>query len=208
VSSLNSVGQSSFTRAAGLRSVGEEVRALQKFLNVAGFTVALAGPGSFGRETNVFGAATRNALMQFQKANGIDPTGYFGPLTRAAVNASLISSVGTGGAPAGTPNTPSTPSTGSANNAGNNAGGASGKVFTRSLATGNTGNDVKTLQKFLNTRGFTIAQTGPGSPGRETTVFGDATQYQLRQFQKANGIPATGFFGPQTKAKIEALMKR
>jgi len=64
--------------------VSEDVRKLQKYLNAKGFTVASAGAGSPGNETTKFGAATKAAVIKFQKANGIKPTsGYYGPLTRA-----------------------------------------------------------------------------------------------------------------------------
>ncbi|MDO8470234.1 MAG: peptidoglycan-binding domain-containing protein [bacterium] len=46
----------------------------------------LNGPGSSGNETAKFGFATRAAVKQLQTNKSISPTGYFGPLTRAAVN--------------------------------------------------------------------------------------------------------------------------
>src|ERR1019366_367458 len=73
-------------------------------------------------------------------------------------------------------------------------------VFTRDLQLGDTGEDVRALQEFLNTHGYQLANYGPGSPGNETTKFGYATQYQLAQFQKQHSItPATGYFGPLTR---------
>ncbi|HTW96455.1 MAG TPA: peptidoglycan-binding protein, partial [Candidatus Methylomirabilis sp.] len=64
-----------------------DVKELQKFLNSHGFTVAAAGPGSKGKETDYFGNATRAALIKLQKAKNISPAaGYFGPLTREVVN--------------------------------------------------------------------------------------------------------------------------
>ncbi len=69
-------------------SLGDEVKALQMFLNSHGFTIAASGPGSAGNETNMFGALTKAALAKYQAAKGITPAaGFFGPLTRAAVNA-------------------------------------------------------------------------------------------------------------------------
>jgi hypothetical protein len=76
----------SFARDLRLGSTGEDVRALQIYLNAQGFAVATAGAGAPGQETTYFGPATRAALARFQAAHGIEPAvGYFGPLTRAAL---------------------------------------------------------------------------------------------------------------------------
>lgn len=75
--------------------------------------------------------------------------------------------------------------------------------FTKNLKTGNRSEDVKNLQKFLNTNGFTIATTGAGSPGNETTFFGALTRSALIKFQKSKNIqPWVGYFGPITRAYI------
>jgi hypothetical protein len=64
-----------------------DVKALQKFLNANGFIIAKTGAGSPGKETTLFGSATRSALIKFQKANKITPAvGYFGAVTRRLVN--------------------------------------------------------------------------------------------------------------------------
>ena len=65
---------------------GEDVRALQRFFNQKGYSVALAGAGAPGSETTYFGNLLQGALKKYQQAQGIDATGYFGPLTRARVN--------------------------------------------------------------------------------------------------------------------------
>jgi hypothetical protein len=74
--------------------------------------------------------------------------------------------------------------------------------FLHDLKLGQTGSDIRALQQYLNTHGFIIATTGFGSPGHETTKFGPATQKGLKALQKSLGLPATGFFGPMTRAKI------
>lgn len=69
-------------------TLGSEVKALQMFLNGHGYMVAVSGPGSAGNETTFFGSLTKAALIEYQQAKGIAPAvGFFGPLTRAAVNA-------------------------------------------------------------------------------------------------------------------------
>ncbi|MBP9851492.1 MAG: peptidoglycan-binding protein, partial [Candidatus Pacebacteria bacterium] len=75
-----------FTKDLKLGMKDKEVKMLQQYLNQKGFTVSLSGPGSFGNETEVFGKATRAALIKFQKANKITPAaGYFGPMSRGVV---------------------------------------------------------------------------------------------------------------------------
>ena len=74
------------------------------------------------------------------------------------------------------------------------------------MTIGSTGSDVKALQVFLNTHGFTVASSGNGSLGNESTYFGPATKAALVKFQKDHGITATGFFGPLTRTAIEAAI--
>ncbi len=77
--------------------------------------------------------------------------------------------------------------------------------FTRNLALNQTGTDVKALQQFLNAHGFTVAAKGAGSSGSETDFFGRATYAALVRFQKSVGLPATGWFGPMTRTKVNAI---
>jgi hypothetical protein len=73
--------------------------------------------------------------------------------------------------------------------------------FTVNLELGDKHHEVKLLQQFLNNNGYTVAQTGPGSKGNETTIFGYATKAALIRFQVANNIsPAVGYFGTVTRA--------
>ncbi len=78
--------------------------------------------------------------------------------------------------------------------------------FTRDLTVGSKGDDVKALQQFLNSKGYKVADTGAGSPGNETTIFGPLTKAALAKYQKAVGIsPAVGYFGPKTRAYVASL---
>lgn len=87
---------------------------------------------------------------------------------------------------------------------GNTSSGTTGFTFTRDLKLGSIGEDVRMLQKLLNTRGHTVAASGPGSSGNETTSFGPATRAALIRFQQAKGIvPASGYFGPKTRAAVQ-----
>lgn len=79
-------------------------------------------------------------------------------------------------------------------------------IFTRDLELGSIGEDVRQLQKLLNSKGFIISQSGPGSIGNETTIFGPATQSALIRFQISNSVsPASGYFGIITRSLINKL---
>jgi len=81
----------SFTKDLTLGSTGDDVKALQQFLNAAGYQVSASGAGSVGNESTYFGSLTQAALAKYQAAKGITPSvGYFGPKTRA-----YIASLGT-----------------------------------------------------------------------------------------------------------------
>jgi|GEM_PF-3243777 len=76
--------------------------------------------------------------------------------------------------------------------------------FTRNLYIGSRGNDVKMLQKALNSMADTqVAVSGAGSPGNETEYFGPATRNAVIAFQAKTGVtPALGYFYPLTRAKM------
>ncbi|MEX0651950.1 MAG: hypothetical protein WD509_00540 [Candidatus Paceibacterota bacterium] len=93
--------------------------------------------------------------------------------------------------------------------------GGTGFTFTQNFSQGDTGNEVMELQKFLNTDSTTqVAVSGAGSPGNETSFFGPATHAAVIKFQNqyASEVLApvglatgTGFWGPSSRAKANAL---
>lgn len=75
--------------------------------------------------------------------------------------------------------------------------------LSRNLTLNSRGEDVRLLQKMLNEKGFTVALSGAGSPGNETTFFGPATRAAVIKFQVANRIaPAFGYVGPITRGAL------
>lgn len=80
----------SFSRDLTIGSTGADVTALQNWLISKGHAIAAGATGYFG-------AQTQAALAAYQAAAGISPAaGYFGPITRAKVNAGGSTSGGTG----------------------------------------------------------------------------------------------------------------
>jgi predicted chitinase/LysM repeat protein len=69
------------------------------------------------------------------------------------------------------------------------------------LKRGSQGAAVKQLQAALVKAGHMTQKemnTGPG-------VFGPRTEDALQEFQKKHGVPATGYYGPKTRAAFEKL---
>nr|MBP7005604.1 fibronectin type III domain-containing protein [Patescibacteria group bacterium] len=80
-----------FKKNLSVGSTGEDVRRLQKFLNAQGYFVAKTGPGSPNNETVRYGAATKQALIRFQKAKKINPAnGNLFDKTRSVINKAIL----------------------------------------------------------------------------------------------------------------------
>lgn len=94
--SAASVCPYTWTRDLNTGATGADVKMLQQFLNADADTrVAAEGVGSAGMETETYGPMTAAAVSKFQvkyradilsPANLVNPTGYFGPSTRAKAN--------------------------------------------------------------------------------------------------------------------------
>lgn len=78
---------------------------------------------------------------------------------------------------------------------------ASSHTYNVNLTLGSTGADVVALQTMLQNKGFLVIPSGI-SKG----YFGGLTQSALAQYQASVGIsPATGYFGPITRAHFNGL---
>lgn len=135
--------------------------------------------------TGYFGPLTREALMEYQRSKNLDANGIVDERTYTHIFASQSEGTSAESVIVGNGASTSTP------------------TFARNLEVGVTGADVRALQIFLNTHRFPLAESGPGSPGSETDMFGGLTRAALSRFQSANNIsPAAGYFGPITRALI------
>lgn len=171
-------------------------RFLQRFLinNGAGpYAISLAKTGA----TGYFGKLTKNALAEYQKTAGISPAaGYFGPLTKTDILAALNP----------------------ADAIIELAAETSTEIITeaeipyslvaqidKNLKMGSDGKEVVWLQDFLidaDSGPLTRALAKTGATG----YFGATTKDALAEYQLTVGIkPASGYFGPVTKASIRTL---
>jgi hypothetical protein len=87
--------------------------------------------------------------------------------------------------------------------------------FTQNLTTGDRGQQVMQLQTFLNAEtGVSVAQSGPGAPGNETSYFGPLTAQAVTAFQNKHSADVlapvgltsgTGYWGPSSRAKANSI---
>jgi len=126
-----------------------------------------------GPISGYFGPLTLAAVKAHQAANNLPQTGYVGPLTRGVLNSS-------------TP-VAAAPSTG-------NVLGVSTFSFNSDLRQGMSGNDVTQLQTKLTSEGV---YTGP-----ITGTFGTLTLKAVKAYQASKGLPQTGFVGTLTRAQL------
>jgi peptidoglycan hydrolase-like protein with peptidoglycan-binding domain len=144
---------------------GEHVRYLQQRLQAHGYPITV---------DSYFGQETQNAVINFQRMQGLAADGIVGRLTWNALEQS-----GMGGST--TPPTPSQPSPGST---------------TRPvLRRGDRGEDVVYLQNLLREHGYSLTADG---------IFGGLTESHVRSFQSRNGLTVDGIVGQNTWAALEA----
>jgi peptidoglycan hydrolase-like protein with peptidoglycan-binding domain len=75
---------------------------------------------------------------------------------------------------------------------------ALGATFSHNLSLGTTGTDVSSLQQFLSDEHL--------YGGPITATLGPNTQSALVKFQLQQGIAATGFFGPASRAAANTIL--
>ncbi|MFB6212772.1 MAG: peptidoglycan-binding protein, partial [Candidatus Magasanikbacteria bacterium] len=181
-----------FSRNLELGNEGPAVKKLQVYLNNHGYKLAKKGPGSPGNETNYFGPKTRRALKEFQVDHsskilapvGLEnATGYFGPSTRSFINSN--SSV----------------------EFSKDRSSSFSYTFKSEHDIGDTGPEVKALQKALDLENCFDYKSYTG-------YFGPITKKGVKCFQEKyekdvlnpwNLDKGTGFFGSTTIEKMNEL---
>ena len=176
-SSGNSTGGYYFTKSLAIGSESSEVLELQKRLASLGFF--------FLTPTSYYGSITSSAVKKFQSSRGLEPVGFVGPGTRAALNASGAS---VGASVATAVITSVSPLVATAN--GNRY------VFTKSLAIGSENSEVLELQKRLASLGFFFVTP--------TSYYGPVTAAAVKKFQASVGLEQVGFVGSGTRAALNA----
>lgn len=188
LSELNSEGQTIFGRsleypdAISEGDQGEKVTILQFFINV------IASVNPFVPSvpiTGTFGGDTKNAVIAFQQNNNLETDGIVGVKTWSAmydefkgiVDVIFIGNV---------LNISTAPFPG------------------RTLSNGDTGDDVRELQQYLNV----ISLTNPGLPAVEVTgEYGSQTRQAVTQYQQAFDLLVTGTVDEQTWNSIANTYK-
>jgi len=158
------VNASSFTFNNNLKigtTYKADTKELQNFLNQEGYNC--------GTVDGLFGNKTKVAVILFQSASGLTPDGSVGPITRGYINrmVSLLPDDDTNPTPDPTP------------------------LIDRTLKLGMTGDDVSTLQTYLNNHGYDV--------GTADGKFGLKTQAKVILFQVNNGLSADGLVGNATR---------
>ncbi len=175
------------------------VKVLQDFLYEKGYLKVV--PNSY------FGPGTFTAVKEYQTANGINPTGVVGPVTRASLKAVTCSAStplqpspakATTTTPLKTELVPKTESTSVVTSKATTT--LPTKIvcttLTESLGIGSESAAVLSLQEYLYVKGYLKA--APNG------YFGQGTYAAVVAFQNENGITQTGTVGPLTREKLKA----
>ncbi len=150
-------------------SSGELVAALQTKLKELGYFT--------GTVDGQYGSATAQAVMKFQRANGLTADGVAGTQTLTRLySGSAVSAA--------------TPAPAQQNAASNTS-----PIKATLLRRGDTGSDVKALQQRLVELGYLAAADG---------IYGSKTVNAVAAFQKKNGLTADGVAGAMTLNRLNS----
>ena len=165
----------------GVRS--DAVRTLQQNLKTLGYYD--------GSVTGNFGRLTKEAVYNFQKANGLSADGVAGAKTLSSISGKLSGNGSSG-------NSSSSGSSNSSGSSSSNNGSDSSTLLNTSvmLQQGSSNSEVLKLQNMLASLGFYT--------GNKTGNFGALTADAVMAYQKSKGLTADGIAGKKTLAAINA----
>jgi peptidoglycan hydrolase-like protein with peptidoglycan-binding domain len=155
---------------------GAEVTAVQQRLQELGYFKA--------NITGYFDPRTKDAVIQFQQAKGLEPDGIVGRNTLVALGGKSK----TGSQRVRSRNLQPLPSPQSVRE--------SRESSSRILQLGDRGSQVMAVQESLEAAGFPSGADG---------IFDQATQKAVIRFQQAKGLAPDGIVGPQTLAALPAI---
>jgi len=177
-SSSSSSGSSSSSSSSSLLKYGvksDAVRQMQQNLKDLGFYS--------GSITGNFGNLTKQAVYEFQRANGLSADGVAGSKTLAKIESKLSGSS-------------SSSSSSGSSSSGSSSSGSSSISTAATLQLGSKNDEVLKLQKALEKLGYYT--------GNKTGNYGEKTAEAVKAFQKAHGLTADGIAGKKTIAAINA----
>lgn len=150
-----------------------------KGANVTELQQALIASGVYvpGGADGVFGQATKTAVSNYQRWNGLPITGEVDATTSSRLK------LGSGAVPAATPG-PTAP-----------APTAAANPSFSGMTIGARGDNVKILQRALVAAGITVRGGADG-------VFGAMTAAAVTKYQQAKGLPATGVLDDASIASL------
>lgn len=184
-SSSNAAANSSGLLKYGVRS--DAVRTLQQNLKTLGYYD--------GSVTGNFGRLTKEAVYNFQKANGLSADGVAGAKTLSSISGKLSGNSSSGNSSSSGSSNSNSSSSGSSSS---NNGSDSSTLLNTSvmLQQGSSSSEVLKLQNMLASLGFYT--------GNKTGNFGALTADAVMAYQKSKGLTADGIAGKKTLAAINA----
>ena len=185
-SSSSSSGNAAANSSNGLLKYGvrsDAVRTLQQNLKTLGYYD--------GSVTGNFGRLTKEAVYNFQKANGLSADGVAGAKTLSSISGKLSGNSSSGNSSSSGSSNSNSNSSGSSSS---NNGSDSSTLLNTSvmLQQGSSSSEVLKLQNMLASLGFYT--------GNKTGNFGALTADAVMAYQKSKGLTADGIAGKKTLA--------